>query len=106
MIFTSDEVTSENHWQIASQVTPKSIFTVTNVLFRFLQAILYPEHTTPLKQSLTADFAIVSKDGVFWLGILTSPNLICDVRRKYVIVMSYPSIFFHAQIGAKAIFTS
>ena len=42
MIFTSDEVTSENHWQIASRVTQKSLFTVTNVLFYFLHAILCP----------------------------------------------------------------
>ena len=33
MIFTSDEVTNENHWQITSRVTKKSLFTVTNVLF-------------------------------------------------------------------------
>ena len=42
MIFTSDEVTSENHWQIASRVTQKSLFMVTNVLFYFLHAILCP----------------------------------------------------------------
>ena len=35
---TSDEVTSENHWQIASRVTPKSLVTVTHVL-------LYPRPT-------------------------------------------------------------
>ena len=42
MIFKSDEVTSENHWQIASRVTQKSLFTVTNVLFYSLHAILCP----------------------------------------------------------------
>ena len=45
MIFTSDEVTSENHWQITSRVTKTALFTVTNVLFYFLHAILCPEHT-------------------------------------------------------------
>ena len=45
MIFTSDEVTSENHWQITSPVTKKSLITVTNVLFYFLHAILCYEHT-------------------------------------------------------------
>ena len=39
IIFTSDEVTSEIHWQIASRVTQKSLFTVTNVLLYFLHAI-------------------------------------------------------------------
>ena len=48
-IFTSDEVTSENHWQIASRVTQKSLFTVTNASFYFLYAILYPENRIPLK---------------------------------------------------------
>ena len=33
MILTSDFVTPENHWQIASLVTQKSLFTVTHALF-------------------------------------------------------------------------
>ena len=33
MIFTRDFVTHENHWQIASLVTQKSLFTVTHALF-------------------------------------------------------------------------
>ena len=33
MIFTSNFVTRENHWQIASRVTQKSLFTVTHALF-------------------------------------------------------------------------
>ena len=49
MIFTSDEVTIENHWQIAPRVTLKSFFLVTNVLFHFLHVILCHEHTSPLK---------------------------------------------------------
>ena len=36
MIFTSDFVTRENHWQIASWVTQKSLFTVTNVFFLYV----------------------------------------------------------------------
>ena len=65
MIFTSDEVTSENHWQIASRVTQKSLFTVTNVLFYFLHAICCPEHSIPRKQLSIADFAVVAKDNLF-----------------------------------------
>ena len=56
MIFTSDEVTSENYWQIASRVTPKSLFTVTNVLFYFLHVILCPEHTVLLKTIIDRSF--------------------------------------------------
>ena len=81
MIFTSDEVTSENQWQIASRVTQKSLFTVTNVLSYFLYVIWCPEHTIPLKQLSIADFTIVTKDSLFWLSIVTSPQLICDVMR-------------------------
>ena len=81
IIFTSDKVTSENHWQIASQVTPKSLFMVTNVLFYFLHAIWCPEHTIPLKQLSITDFAIVAKDSLFWFSIVMSPQFICDVTR-------------------------
>ena len=58
----------------------KSLFTVTNVLFYFLHAILYLEHTVPL-QTIIAHFAIVVRDGLFWLDIVTSSQLICDVTR-------------------------
>ena len=56
MIFTSDEVTSENHWQITSRVTKISLFTVTNVLFYFLHAILCPEHTASLTTIVDRSF--------------------------------------------------
>ena len=81
IIFTCDEVTRENHWQIASRVTPKSLFMVTNVLIYFLHAIWYPEHTIPPKQLSIVDSAIVAKDSIFWFSIVTSPQLICDVTR-------------------------
>ena len=92
MIFTSDEVTSENHWQITSQVTKKSLFVVTNVLFYFLHAILCREHT--ISPQMIAHFAIVAKEGFFWLNIVTSSQLICDVTRTRGtgIAMSYSSI--------------
>ena len=41
-IFKSDEVTSD---QKKSRVTKKSLFTVTNISFYILHAILCPEHT-------------------------------------------------------------
>ena len=56
MIFTSDEVTSENHCRIASRVTKKSLFTVTNVLFHFLHAILCHEHRNPLRTIIERSF--------------------------------------------------
>ena len=56
MIFTSDEVMSENHWQITSRVSKKLLFTVTNVLFYFLHVILYLEHTVPLQTIIDRSF--------------------------------------------------
>ena len=52
-----------------------------NVLFYFLHAIWCPEHTIPVKQLSSADFAIVVKDSLFWVSIVTSPQLIYDVTR-------------------------
>ena len=53
-----------------------------------------PEHTTLLKQFSIADFTIVAKDGLFWLKIVTSQQLIYDVTRTgdTGIVTSYSSI--------------
>ena len=51
IIFTRDEVTSENHWQTTSRVTQKSLFALTNVSIYFLHAILSDEHTIPLKNN-------------------------------------------------------
>ena len=56
MIFTSDEVTSENYGQITSRVTKNSLFTVTNVLFYFLHAIWCIEHTIPLQTIIDRSF--------------------------------------------------
>ena len=57
MIFTSDEVTRENLWQITSRMNKKSLFTVTNVLFHFLDAIFFPSWTQiPLKTSIERSF--------------------------------------------------
>ena len=56
MIFTSDEVTSENHCRIASRVTKNSLFTVTNVLFYFLHAISCHENTNPLRTIIERSF--------------------------------------------------
>ena len=73
-----------HEWKsLANRITgdPKSLIMVTNELFYFLQAILCPGHTFRWKQLSIADFAIVAKDGLFWLGIVTSPQLISDVTR-------------------------
>ena len=65
MIFTDNEVMSENYWQIASQVTQKSLFMLTNVLFYFLHAILCPEQTILLKTTIDRSFSNCHQAGSF-----------------------------------------
>ena len=84
----------EDDWQIASRVTYQSLITLTFVLFYFLHASWCLKHTITLKHLSIADFAIVAKSGLFWLNIVMSPQLICDVTRTRGtgIVASYLSI--------------
>ena len=91
IIVTSDEVMNENHRQIASRVTQKSLFTVTNALLYFAQAIIVLNTQCRLKHLSIADFVIVAKDGPLWPSIVTSPQLIYDVTRtlETAIVTSY-----------------
>ena len=72
----------------------KSLFTVTNVSFYFLHAILCHEPTNPLRLIIERSFRHCCQGGLFWPSIVTSPQLICDVMRtrNTGIVMSYLSI--------------
>ena len=58
IIFTSDKLMSENHWQITSQMTKKSLFTVINVSFYFFHAILCIEHT--ISQQKNSNWSFIS----------------------------------------------
>ena len=51
-------------------------------------------HNSARKQLSIADFAIDAADGLFWICIVTSPQLICDVTRTHSagIVTSYSPI--------------
>ena len=94
--------------QIISRVTKRSFFMVMNVLFYSLHAFYFLNTQICQKQSSIAHFAIVTKDGLFWLSIVTSPQLICDITqtRGTSIVMSYSWIVLACTIGAKAMFTN
>ena len=50
-------------------------------MYHFISyTLVYVLNTQYRKKQLSiADFAIVAKDGLFWLSIVTSPLLICDV---------------------------
>ena len=65
MIVTSEEVTGENHRQITSRVTKKSLLTVTNVLFCFLHAVLCTEHTISQKNNHRPLISQLSRRTVF-----------------------------------------
>ena len=56
MIFTSDEVTSEKSLPNRFTSDKKSLFTVANVLYHFLHAILCHEHTDPLRTIIEHSF--------------------------------------------------
>ena len=76
-------------------------------MYHFISYTLFcPEHTIPLKAII--NFTIVAKDGLFWLSIVMSQQLICDVMERGVLVLQCPirRLFLHVQIGAKVISTS
>ena len=65
-------------------------------MYYFISYRLFDVLNTPFryKQSSIAYFAIAAKDGIFWINIVTSSQLICDVMRTRGtgIVTSYSSI--------------
>ena len=52
MIFTRDFVTRENHWQIASLVTQKSLFTATHALFFISLINMFAVHPICIQDSI------------------------------------------------------
>ena len=88
-----NRLTSDNK----SLLTP-SLFdwaqTVTNVILLFTRYFMSRTHKSTKKLSSSAHFAIVAKGCLFWLNIVTSTQLICDVTRTRDtgIVTSYSSI--------------
>ena len=84
MVFTSDAVSSENQCRIASGLTRKSPFTITHTLSHLLHASLCPGHTDLVKTISRLHFAIVVKDSLFRLTIVTSPQLTwCQANARY-----------------------
>ena len=62
--------------------------------FNYYTLVFVPNTPFRLKQPSIAHVAIVVKDGIFWLSIMTSSQLICDVMRTRGtgIVASYLSV--------------
>ena len=65
-------------------------------MYYFISYTLFYVMNTQIRYKLSssAHFAIVAKGGIFWLSIVTSPQLICDVTRtrETGFVTSYLSI--------------
>ena len=105
MIFMSDEVTSENHWQITSRVTRKSLFMVTNVLFYFLQAILCSEHTNSTENNYWLFFLPSSPRMVFSVLALWHHHGWSVMSQELALWRHIRRLFLHMQVGVNAIFT-
>ena len=74
---------------------PKIVIQVNECIILFLTCyFMFWTHNSAKKQFSIPDFPIVAKDGLFWLSIVTSPELICDITRMWGtgIVTSYSSI--------------
>ena len=61
-----------------------------------------------LKQSSITHFAIVAKDGLFYLALWRHHNWSVTSREREALALwrNIRRLFLHARIGAKAIFTS
>ena len=100
---------SWNHWQIASRVTRKSLFTVTKVLFYFLHTILFTGTHISAKNNHRSIITqlppmTVYSDFALWRHHRWSvTSCECQILALWRHICR---LFLHAQIGAKAIFTS
>ena len=109
MIFTSDEVTSENHWQIASRVTPKSLFTVTNYCFISYMLFLSWTHNSANNNYRSLISPSLSPRTVFSDLVLWRHHSWSATSRECRVLALWRHIcrlLMHAHICAKAIFTS
>ena len=93
---------SPHEWQ------KKSIFMVANVLFYFLQAILCHERTNPLRTVIERSFRHCCQGRPFLTEHcdVTTIDLWRHECEKLVLCRRICRLSLHAQIGAKAIFTS
>ena len=99
---------NENHWQIASRVTQKSLFTVTNVLFYFSHAILCPGTQNSAKnhhRSLISQLSPRTAFSDFALWRHHSWYVTPREREILALWRHICRLFLHVKIGAKAIFT-
>ena len=66
------------------------------ILFHIRQFMTWTHHSAKNSHRSLISPNVVTKDGLFWINIVTSPQLICDVTRTQGtgIVTSYSSIVF------------
>ena len=107
MNFTSDEVTRENHWQIASRVTPKIVIYDNECIISFLTRYFMSwthNFATNSQWSLISPLPsrTVFSDLTLWLHHRWS--VLSPKRGVLVLWLHIRWLFLHAQIGTKAIF--
>ena len=98
-----------NHWQIASRVTQKSPFTVTNVSFYFLHAYLMFWIHNSAKNNYRSLISPLSLRMVFSdLALWRHHSWSVTSRERGVLTLWRHTrrLFLHVHIGTKAIFTS
>ena len=108
MIFMSDEVTSENHWQITSRVTKKIVIHGNECIILFLTCY-FMSWTQDSAASITiAYFAIVAKDGLFYLALWRHHNWSVTSGKREALALWHHirRLFLHMRIGARGIFSS
>ena len=100
---------NENHWQIASRVTQKSVFTVTNVLFYFSHAILCPgTHNSAKNHNRSLISQLSPRTAVSDFALWRHHSWYVTSREREILALwrHICRLFLHVKIGAKAIFTS
>ena len=106
MIFTSDEVMSENQRLITTRVTKNSLFSAANVSFYFLHAILCPEYNYAKNNHRSFISPLSLRTAFSDLALWRHHSWSVTSREREALILYIRRFFLYAQIGAKAIFTS
>ena len=121
MIFTSDEVTSENHYRIASRVlhewkslpnrftSHKNRYSRYRMYYFISYTLFYAMNTqVHLELSSSAQFAMLPRAVFSDLALWRHHNWsVTSCEREILVLWRHTRrLLLHVQIGAKAIFTS
>ena len=109
MIFTSDEVTSENHWQMTSRVTKKIVIHGNKCIILFLTRYFMSwTHDSAKSNHRSLIWPMSLRTVFFYLALWRHHNWSVTSRERETLALwrHIRRLFLHARIGAKVIFTS